>query len=406
MRASPRNNSSRQTVLSNVMYSDGDACEFSSPHLSTGKRNTDLVRSNSIDFYSDSGYEDNDRYPYPPKNPSINSRRNNYSPQRYSNFSYQRSSSRKKMKDIKFSKTQDSRYENNNYDRYKNKKNESYSPMSDDNFDDNIKVKPYGIDEKNEAPSVEIEMSKKNKKPNYKALNSQQKYNTRIMFEGKFHTLKSSYPNRNIEIPSKELSLDEIHDKYEELVKQIVVDINKDNWKIYVMIGFAMIEMYGRFYLGMNDLLEGFTLHHLKNVDRFDPLLVQLGIKYYSSEESQWPTELVIIGSIIFQGIVFAGINFICSKLGKKDLSEMFHNLASNHFNKINTAAPVTDSETGLPEPPKNNGGGIESILSSVMGGGGNGIDLQKIMGSVLSGLNGGGNAQPDQKKKERKVDF
>jgi len=233
--------------------------------------------------------------------------------------------------------------------------------------DDETFIKKY-IDEciKNSIPqnqsnesqksqkSVQNEKTAKKKKPNYDKMTSEEISEKRILFEDLFKKLITSYPNWEIEEPLYyEDPLDQMHDRYEKIVKRIVIYQTSQKWKIYLAIGIIAIEYF--FYKKWKwQVMRDFSKIQLKNIYKFDHYLVELAGKMYSDDNDDWPFLLRAGGTLASNIIVFILVNWASGSVGLTN-NEFVHKIADQIVSDGDTTAILRENEDGIssvPEPP------------------------------------------------------
>jgi hypothetical protein len=250
-------------------------------------------------------------------------------------------------------------------------------------------------------------------RPNYSAMSEDQQADMRNMFRAKFGTLRASFTEWNIQDPSDTMSLDKIHDSYEGYVKQIMVSLNSSQWKVYLVIFFLAIEVFGIKVLGIN--FKGYTKSQVKLLSRYDRLLVELGEKYYVQGASQWSTETRFIMMAGFNAVIFCVVKYLSKWLGGDAMAETIQGFVDQMMgggSMFTSSGPQKD-ENGLTIVPSESvkqqaasqgndstgglasllgggdGGGIASMLGSLMGGGGGesasggGMDMSSMIANV-----------------------
>ena len=260
-------------------------------------------------------------------------------------------------------------------------------------------------------------------RPNYKAMNPMQAADMRLMFRGKFSSLRAAYPAWVIPEFSEESSLDQVHDLYEDYVKRIIISLNSTQYKIYLTIFFLAIEVFGIKVLGLD--LRGYTKSQLATINRYDRLMLELGEKYYVQGNSNWPVEMRFMMMAGFNAIIFVVIRYLCKNIGDESgaMTGMIQGFVDQLFGGgMMAPTGVERDANGLPVLPTQQpaaagdakpgpaqpgaatpagGGGFDlgGLLSGLMGGGGGGggLDISNIianLGSAFTGQMGGGGGQ------------
>lgn len=156
-------------------------------------------------------------------------------------------------------------------------------------------------------------------RPNYGVMSDQQRGDVFVQFSAKYGILQTSFPAWNIVPPPTTWTLDQVHDDYEAKVKQIIVSLNCNQWKVYLVIMFLAIEAFGIKVLGLD--FRGFTMSQVKIMQRYDQVLVELGEKYYVQGASNWPIEARIMMMAGFNGVIFIAVKYLSKWLGGDAMS-------------------------------------------------------------------------------------
>ncbi len=260
-------------------------------------------------------------------------------------------------------------------------------------------------------------------RPNYAAMTPAQQEDMHTTFRTKFGILRQSFPQWNIVDPPASATLDQKHDIYEGHVRQIIVSLNCNQWKVYLVIMFLAIEVFCIKVLGLD--ARGFTMSQVKIMNRYDQVLVELGEKYYVQGPSNWPVEARIIMMAAFNGIIFIAVKYLSKWLGGDSMSGVVQGVVDSYLGGGNlfgqqvqrdqmgiavppgmaqAPAPGAQPTPGAGAAPGGAGdimGGLQGILGQIMGGaggapgapGGGGFDLTSIIAQVGTALTG--NMQP-----------
>jgi len=209
--------------------------------------------------------------------------------------------------------------------------------------------------------------------PNFRAMSETEKAKWNADFNVKFGILREAYPEFDIPYFDNTTPLEIKHQHYDRYVKQIHIDNSVGNYRVYLLVLFAGIELFCVKVLGLD--MSGYTINQLRLMNKYDRLLVELGEKTYSSVGSDWPVEARIVVMALFNGIIFLVVRLFASYLGP-GLGDMMQNMVNNFLTGDKAEITDKDNKDGLPDPPVNNGGGFD--LNSIING--------------LGGLFGGGN--------------
>ena len=206
-------------------------------------------------------------------------------------------------------------------------------------------------------------------KPNYDIMTDDEKSKMRIIFEDNYTKLENSYSTWEIRKPNfYDDSLDLIHDRYEKIIKRIVIYQTAQKWKVYFSLAIAGVE-YLLFKKYKLKFMEGFTKIQLKTLHRYDQYFIELSEKYHSAGSDEWPFYLKVGGTVGINVVVFAIINTL---FGSGSIGENMHGIADQFISsgegdaniKRNIIPDVPDVPSGYTSPDT-----LMSLLSMVYGG-------------------------------------
>jgi hypothetical protein len=220
----------------------------------------------------------------------------------------------------------------------------------------------------------------KRNRPNYKIMSQEEKDKAKMMFISKFDTIKMNYPNWKIMDIPPDYSLDQIHDLYENYIKQISISMNSNQWKVYIVIMFLVIEIFGIKVLGLD--FRGYTKSQMRNIKQFDRLLIELGEKYYTQKSFNWPIEVKLIITAGFNAFIFIIAKYLSKYVGNDSIADTIQDMLNGYVedNLFKETGNKTD-ENGLPKIPKEGKEGVDNILGSILGN----SDLSKLIGTIGS---------------------
>ena len=191
-----------------------------------------------------------------------------------------------------------------------------------------------------------------NKRPNYDLMNAEEIQVMRVKFEGLYQKLVSSYKDSwNILEPNYYTDpIDQIHERYENIVKRIVIYQTAQRWKVYLAISIVAIE-----YLGYKrwkwQIMKDFSKIQLKTIHKYDHYLIELATTWYDQNEEDWPFLLRAAGTMGSNIVVFILINWVCGSMGF-DKNEKIHELANQFVSDGDTNAVLKNKNDNIPEVP------------------------------------------------------
>ena len=188
----------------------------------------------------------------------------------------------------------------------------------------------------------------------------------RVDFRIKFSLLRQAWGDRLvIPEPDYEGDLDILYAVYERYLRQVYINRNANDYTVYIIILFIVIEFFGTKVLGLP--LTGYTINQLSMMNRYERLLIELGEKNYGSMGSGWPVEIRIILLSLFNAFVFLLVTSLCANMGPEVVNlvqQWFLDLMNGRRN--NNPPPPAPA----PDNPPSGGGTVWSSTSPGPSGG------------------------------------
>jgi hypothetical protein len=114
---------------------------------------------------------------------------------------------------------------------------------------------------------------------------------------------------------------------YDDTLRRLSLDYTVENYKTYLVYGFAGCEyVFGKF-LGFD--MDGFTSQQMIAMNSYEKLLIELGEKSYTPTGSKLPVELRLLLMIIGNAFIFIISKMIFKRSGSNILS-MVNNMNPN----------------------------------------------------------------------------
>ena len=236
-----------------------------------------------------------------------------------------------------------------------------------------------------------------NMRPDYSRLSPEQQQYLKAEFKVKFSILRANYPQWQIVDIHDSFTLDQISDLYEYYVRQIMVNKESGNYKVYLVVFFMVVEVIGVKILKLN--MSGYTMSQLRRMHQYDQLLIELGEKWLVDGGSNWPVEARLLMTATFNAVIFLGVKYLCNWMGVEGLSDTIQNFLDAMINgpensmSGNQQSYIAPQASSLPQTiPKsaaqNTTSGAEQQQSA-----GNPLDgLASMFGGLFGGNKSGGN--------------
>jgi len=167
----------------------------------------------------------------------------------------------------------------------------------------------------------------------------------RGMFIAKYYILKDLYPRMNIQIPDDTYSLDRIKSEYNELYKKVCADRFAGEYRTYIAICFAVIEVVLCKVFKLN--ATGFTKFHLKRINQYNESLLLLGENTASESTVRNPFSEIItagaINTVFFILIKYVG-SYLSEDTAEKVIQGILDSINTNVDNNIDIHGLNPDS--------------------------------------------------------------
>ena len=119
-----------------------------------------------------------------------------------------------------------------------------------------------------------------------------------------FSMIGKMYPNAKVPYVSMQTDLNFMKQEYETLIKNLKInDSQQRNKQILTMAFYAVEFLLGKF---MKLNMAGFANEQLKNMDKYDRLLIEIGHKHYMpNAPERFPVEVRLLGLVLMQTALF-----------------------------------------------------------------------------------------------------
>ncbi|MDC3332910.1 hypothetical protein OAV62_01580 [bacterium] len=131
---------------------------------------------------------------------------------------------------------------------------------------------------------------------------------------GRLDRTRKQYPELDIPEFSVHSDYKAIKRTFDSVHKNLQIDDNVMQYKMYMKVGFMMMETIMGKWMGLP--MDGFSAAQVRNMVRYEKLLVEIGEKSYVDEASQLPVELRLLWVMITQACFFLGGNMFKLKFG------------------------------------------------------------------------------------------
>lgn len=141
----------------------------------------------------------------------------------------------------------------------------------------------------------------------------------------KFESLRRQHKNAKIPEFSLHSDLNTMKREYEKTRRAVKIESKVEWYKMCLIFCFVFVDYVLGYWLGFE--MKGFIQQQIMNIASYELLLIELGEKDYVSEESQWPVELRLFGTIVTNTALFVVGNKMKKYLGGLDIMNLINSL-------------------------------------------------------------------------------
>lgn len=195
--------------------------------------------------------------------------------------------------------------------------------------------------------------------PNYAAMTPEEQARHRAQFRIRFGMLRDAWPQFHIPEYGNETPLEQIHVEYYRYVQHIQVVKNMNQYKIILILGCMLLELFCSRTLGLN--ATGYAMSQISAISRYDDLLLELGEAHNTGGPSRYPVELRLLMMVGTNAIIFIGAQLLTSFMDGTAADDIMRGI---------TRLFQATTPAGVPEPttdaPRQAAGGFP--LDGLMG--------------------------------------
>lgn len=138
-----------------------------------------------------------------------------------------------------------------------------------------------------------------------------------------FKKIKKANPNMQIPEVDEHDDVEEIKSVYRRTVKDMSLDRSIADNRMYLMVGFFVVEFIGVNYIGID--IVGYADNQLLMLDRYNELLIELGERSYNRWGTGFPVEIRLLFLMILNAFFFYIIKLMSS--GEKNGNNAYVNI-------------------------------------------------------------------------------
>lgn len=202
-------------------------------------------------------------------------------------------------------------------------------------------------------------------------------------FRVKFHSLSINYPQYfkdKDDIYPEGKSLNVVHKYYHEILKNIYVNMNIDNYETWYMIAWLVIELIAVKVFDIT-IASGITKSQMARLYKKKTLLIELGEDFFPESGGEKSSIQYRLGWSFLQDIiVFLAIKYLADCIGGEDMVEWCRELADKLLDNHITPENIESGEANNIE--EGNSNLLEEMLGSFGGKGGSLKDIIVDLGT------------------------
>ena len=154
----------------------------------------------------------------------------------------------------------------------------------------------------------------------------------------KLYRLKMAFPAGDIPPYSETTDTDTLRKIFEQTRRKLHVNKDTEQYKQWSAMAHMALEFLLVSLLKMR-VARGLAEHHMRNVEKYNELLMELSDQQYNSGPSSWPVHWRLLGLVMFETTVFIGGKMLMNKLGAS-MGDMFEAMGSGAKGTAPTPPP------------------------------------------------------------------
>lgn len=144
-------------------------------------------------------------------------------------------------------------------------------------------------------------------------LTPEQQTQARVDYRVRRNILRSAYPNLHIPEMTDDTQLLTLVTDYRGWIQQIVVQGNQSQNRMYMVVGFVVVEVLFTNCFGLN--ISGYTILQLNLLDQYESMLIELGERNLLSSMGSWPVEFRICILALINAAIFFVIKLLAGNI-------------------------------------------------------------------------------------------
>jgi len=194
--------------------------------------------------------------------------------------------------------------------------------------------------------------------PKFSEMSENDRMYSRVTFEVDFAKLARLYPYLGITKPEPHEPLETLHIKKVKYIKQIYNERTTNNFREYMVLFWACLELFVVKVLGLN--ASGYTMSQIFRMNQYDAMLDELGEKYSGDVTSSLPVEARLAFWTAVHTFTFVFFNYLGKWLGAP-IAGLIRSLIDNlSIGKV--VQPVTDAHGNIIMPIPQAREGVQNV--------------------------------------------
>lgn len=130
-----------------------------------------------------------------------------------------------------------------------------------------------------------------------------------------FKRIKKMDPNASIPEFTELTDLNTLEREYANVVKNLHIDSNVENYKKWLTMGFIGLEWVLSNWMKFEEI-KGFSAAQMTSMNQYERILIEIGEKSYVPEEKRLAPEIRLIGIILMNAATFIGMKMLFKSTG------------------------------------------------------------------------------------------
>ena len=213
-------------------------------------------------------------------------------------------------------------------------------------------------------------------------------------FEKKFETLSIYYPDENITFPDN-ISIDKIHKRYHNHLKQLFIKVNLPQYQMIAVIAFFVLEIIAVKFLNLP--LSGFAKMEIKKLYKYHSMIIEIGgLVYSTGGEDNTPVHWKLVKTLGMSIGLFIVLKIVMSYFSEDEkVLETIKNILEKLMEDPISPNEIENGKAEQLKEERSATGGLGEMFG--------GLDLTGLLSNLVTGFTSraeNGNQQPVKKRR------